>query len=188
MADWPRLPETAMPFTRGYRGQSWNSQALFATDIGKQQAKQKYAWDRLLPDCDFLGLLETHGTKGKAIAERAPATCLPFWAYGTSQQNGVGLLVQNTLLAKFNPVDESSWRVVVPGRVRQLRLRGENGGLDLYVIYIPTGSEAKTQRTEIVETIISQLAPRERVLSLLFGDFNFVEPSQDRWNKERGCW
>ena len=183
----PRMPDALMPYTGDYRCVSWNAQALFATDIGKQHAKQSYAWG-LLEQNDFLGVLETHGVKGKTIAGRLPPNCRPFWAHGTNQQAGVGLLVQESFLANFNPVDERSWQILVPGRVGRLRLAGDRGGLDLYVVYMPSGSEARRNRIQIMKTIASHVAPREKVVSLLFGDFHFVEFSKDRWNKEQGCW
>ena len=65
------LPEASMPYTGDYRGCCWNAQALFASNIEKQNEKQNFAWD-MLRDNDFGGLLETLGTTDTAEAARLP--------------------------------------------------------------------------------------------------------------------
>ena len=60
--------------------------------------------------------------------------------------------------------------------------------MDLYVLYLPTGSEATAERAQIMHTINEAVAPRSKVLSLLFGDFNYVECDRDRWNKDQSEW
>ena len=82
-----------MPYTGDYRGTIWNSQALFATDIAKQHAKQDYAW-RLLRTHDFAGFAETHGTHGNVTACTFPRGYQRFWSHGVQQQAGVGLTIQ----------------------------------------------------------------------------------------------
>ena len=88
-------------------------------------------------------------------------------------------MIKDSFLAKFNAIDESSWRQMVPGRVGRLRLRGNEGALDHYMVYFPTGSEGGPERSQLMRTITANMAARSQVLALIFGDFNFVEESRD---------
>ena len=187
-ADPPaRLPVAQMPYTGDYHGFCWNTQALFASRVSQQEAKQHHAWT-ILRDHDFGGLLETHGATGTVAASSLPRHSRFFWAHGTSQHAGVGLAVKETFLREFNPVLDSNWKILVAGRVGRLQLRGARGAMDLYVLYLPTGSEATAERAQIMHTINEAVAPRSKVLSLLFGDFNYVECDRDRWNKDQSEW
>ena len=56
------------------------------------------------------------------------------------------------------------------------------------MVYFPTGSEGGPERSQLMRTITANMAARSQVLSLIFGDFNFVEESRDRWNKDHTCW
>ena len=84
-ADPPaRLPEAQMPYTGDYRGFSWNTQALFASRVSQQEAKQHHSWT-ILRDHDFGGLLETHGATGTVAAAGLPRHCRFF--LGTRHQS-----------------------------------------------------------------------------------------------------
>ena len=67
-------------------------------------------------------------------------------------------------------------------------LRGVRGSLDLYIVYLPTGADGQRERARIMRIIGDHIAPQQRVLSLIVGDFNFVSHTSDRWNKEEGKW
>lgn len=96
--------------------------------------------------------------------------------------------MQDSFLARFNAIDDDSWQELVRGRVGRLQLHGSQGASDIYVLYLPTGSESAPERARVMRTISENVSARSEVLSVLLGDFNFVEDSMDRWNKERSAW
>ena len=178
----PQLPEAAMPFYDDFSGTWWNAQALFASDPTLQTNKHRHAWS-LLAKVDFAGFAETHSTLGHTTAASLPNTSRFFWSHGlTRWQAGVGLAVKHSFLHKFNPIDDRSWQEITPGRAAKLALRGPNGALDLYVCYLPTGTQADVlaQKTQIINSLRDNLAPHDQVLSILMGDWNFVMETEDR--------
>ena len=86
----------------------WNARAYFAT------TKQQYA-RTIFEKCDFLGLVETHGTLGKEIAARQQPGCRQLWSHGTSSQAGVGLQLKDEFLQRFNPIDPTDWTDIEAG-------------------------------------------------------------------------
>lgn len=77
-------------------------------------------------------------------------------------------------------MDEFSWEEIERGRVAQLKLRGPNGALDLYTCYFPTGtSEEQEHKRLLVQKLKRSVAPRDAVLSVLMGDWNFVMNAED---------
>ena len=66
-ADPGKLPEANCPFTMDYKGAFWNCQAFLAAKEDNAAAKQRVAWG-LLSNSDFIGLAETHSTKGHVRA------------------------------------------------------------------------------------------------------------------------
>ena len=78
-------------------------------------------------------------------------------------------------------MDDSSWKEEIdPGRAARLSLRGPNGALDIYVCYLPTGSEHEDQKQHVIRRLRESLAPNNSVLSILMGDWNFVMQDEDR--------
>ena len=100
----------------------------------------------------------------------------------------MGLLVRRDFLAKFNEVDDDAMQILVTGRVGRLPLRGPQGALDLYVVYMPTGSNTSWERIQIMRTIAMHMQSQSQVLSLVMGDFNFAAHVRDRWSKVQGNW
>ena len=121
-----RLPIADFPFAGDFAGAAWNAQALMASHCGKQHAKMRKAF-QLASSHDFLVIEETHSNKGKVLASRIPLNLRAFWSHGSNYQAGLGLLIKQEFLAKFNPVAESDWREIEPGRTAMLRLRGPQG-------------------------------------------------------------
>ena len=164
------LPEAALPFYGDFSGTWWNTQALFASDATLQTNKHRHAWS-LLAKVDFTGFAETHSTIGHTTAASLPDSSEFFWSHGpTRWQAGVGLAVKHTFLQNFNKTDDSSWQEIVPGRAAKLSLRGPSGALDLYVCYLPTGSQADNEKLHIINTLRDSLSPNDKVLSILMGD------------------
>jgi len=77
-------------------------------------------------------------------------------------------------------VNDTSWKEIDPGRAAKLSLRGPNGALDIYVCYLPTGSEHEDQKQYVIRRLRESLAPNNSVLSILMGDWNFVMQDEDR--------
>ena len=92
----------------------------------------------------------------------------------------MGLAVKQTFLDHFNPIADTNWHEIVPGRVAKLQLRGASGGLDLYVCYLPTGSMNEEQKQQAINKLRDTIAHNDEVLSILMGDWNFVMNNEDR--------
>ena len=142
------------PFAGSYSGIFWNSQALFATDEETQDQKQKYT-EKIITNKDFAGLAETHSTLGRTTTATLFPHFKPFWAHGTTQTAGIGLLVNKDFLEKFHATSADSWQIIVPGRAARLRLEGPEGSLDIYVLYLRSGrsSEVRKERAELARRV-----------------------------------
>ena len=110
------LPPADIPFSGGFRGCTWNGQALFAKKCYRHHPKMRQAI-RLANLHDFTLFQETHSSKGKASALHLPRHLTALWSDGTNYQAGVGILVQHSFLQHFNLVTPASWEEVEPGRV-----------------------------------------------------------------------
>ena len=176
------LPVAKFPFHLDYTGGWWNAQALFASDPSLQERKQQHMWS-LLNRVDFAGMAETHGTDGHATACTLPDSSDFFWSHGETRFNaGVGLAVKKSFLQHFNPPSPTDWCEMEPGRLAKLPLRGPNGSLDLVVAYLPTGSGTDGEKKRLLDVLLHNMAPREEVLTLVMGDWNFVTDNVDRFS------
>ena len=99
--------QSLFPFTGDFAGSSFNSQAFFSSNRGKQDRRQKYV-SRLCTKHDFVGVQETHSTKGRVQAWDGIRGVTGFWSHGDRRTRGVALLVQDSFLAKF---DSHSWNL-----------------------------------------------------------------------------
>ena len=143
---------------------------MFASDLSRQQRKQDHLWD-LLAQADFAGIAETHGTIGHVNACALPDHSTFFWAHVPTRANaGVGLAVKNMFLQQFNPVTLDDWDQFELGRMAKLSLRGPQGGLDLIVAYLPTGSGTDVEKRRILDILARNVAPKDEVLTLIMGD------------------
>ena len=63
-----------------------------------------------------------------------------------------------------------------------MTLRGTQGQLDLYVVYVQAGDEPseKQAKRDFLDTVASHLRPRHCALSLIAGDWNFVLHKNER--------
>ena len=97
--------------------------------------------------------------------------------------------MNNKFLENFNPVSENDWEVIVPGWIGKLSLKGPNGALDLIIVYLPSGSDAekKKLRMQYMEALGRKILPKNEVLTLMMGDFNFVTRTEDRISKDTGA-
>ena len=129
---------------------------------------------------DFVGIQESHSTPGRAKAfdNEFSFKFTSFWSHLSKGTAGIGIIVSNSFLGKFQ--SEPVWDQVIPGRIAILRLRGSVGSLDLAVCYLDASSSS--ERIAACNTLAQHLKPSCEVLTMLFGDFNFVVNRKDRWN------
>ena len=131
---------------------------------------------------DMLGLQETHSTPERALAlESEFRQHAFFWSHCSLQKGGVALGISHEFMSRFS---KASWTEIEQGRVGKLELRGSQGSLDLFCVYLDDQSSAS--RRNSFDLINKFLAPPSEVLSLMFGDFNFVEHAHDRTCKTSG--
>ena len=164
------LPPMRGPFYGDYSGVSWNSQAFFATECPLQEAKQHYA-NQIFEKRDFLGLVETHSNRGKVLAARAQPGCQSFWSHGTNRQAGVGLLIKDAFARRFNPIAPTDWVEVEPGRAAKLSMRGPAGALDIFIVYMASGSDpaVRASRRATTRMISRHMAAPEQALTIMMG-------------------
>ena len=146
---------------------------------------------RIISKHDFAILEEVHGADGRIDALRLPPDFTAFWSnHPDASSAGIGIVLKTKFLALFNPVDkDNDWEVLEEGRAAVLHLRGPHGALDIFCVYLATGSgnlAAARQRT--IRKIVAKMHPRSQVLSIMAGDFNFVEQLRDRVTLSTGNW
>ena len=152
----------------------------------KRTTQQARTCLRLLANHDFIGLGETHNNPGKVQAAFIPPGARAFWFHGANAQAGIGLLVKESFLSNLNPCTDDDWEQVEPGRVARLSLRGPQGSLDVWVLYLASGS--KTARRSSMSSIAGKVKNRTGALSSCMGDWNFVMLNEDRWSKSGNGW
>ena len=99
-------------------------------------------------------------------------------------------MVNADFLKKFSHTTDASWLEVEPGRIGRLRLEGPGGNLDLYTIYLPSGSDQQVvqERARLAQKLSAIIEPRSLRLSIIMGDFNFVVAKEDRITLSNGQW
>jgi len=139
---------------------------------------------------DFTIVSEAHCLSGRADAMRLPSHLTALWSNGTASVAGIGLILHRDFLKKFVTIDPGrDWVEVIPGRVAILKLRGSQGALDIVCAYLPTGdATCAAHRKNAIIDIGSHIRPRDEVLTVMAGDFNFVEDERDRYCTLTGDW
>ena len=175
------------PFHGDYDACAWNAQALFASRTTRQTPKMSKAVE-LARKHDFSIYSEAHCLRGRADALCLPAEFTAVWSNGTASTAGIGIVLKRSFLAKFHPVDrQRDWLEIVPGYVAVLRLNGPSGSLDVFCCYFPTGQSASSQnRTDAMAEVARYVRPQAEALSIMAGDFNFVEKHADRMCETSG--
>lgn len=182
-------PILQLPFCRDFSGSAWNAQALFAAKARVQLPKMRKAIKLANKNC-FSVFTEAHSLQGRADALRLPAHLTAFWSNGTARTAGVGIILRRDFLHLFNPINpDSDWVEIEPGRVAVLRLSGSNGALDIFCVYLATGEgDLAPVRVASIIKMGDHIRPRSKVLTVITGDFYFVEQKQDRWSIDAGVW
>lgn len=185
-------PPPPRPYTGDYAGATWNAQALFAHNTQKQKTKQAHA-AKLLHSHDFVLLQETHSVPGTTQTYSPPAGSRYFASHLTKTVGGVGILVKQSFLERFDPIPPEDdltpfhWEEIQPGRIACLHLRGPEGNLDLMVVYMQTG-QAKSARDTSRARVAQAVRPPHAALTIIAGDFNYTVRGKDRFCKATGRW
>ena len=183
------------PYSGNYSGGLWNAQGLFHSEPRQFYKKRDFLFKHLRGK-DFWLVSELHGDAGmsEAFQERLGREGYRgFWSHYNRRRAGVGIIVKKSFLDKFKR-KPPEWIPVVAGEVGCLRLFGEEGDLDIYSIYLPTGNQAvegaslSSLRDHVRTHIGSTLRPYNQALSILGGDFNYVTDPEDRYSKETMSW
>ena len=199
--------EATTPYRGNYRGCTWNAQALF-TKVEKQEVKWRYM-GKLLKNHDFIGITETHSTEGEVKAKDSFEKSTIFWSHyekkGDSDTDteskftgGIALALNNNFLDKFDKVDPSKdWTIVEKGRAAKLSLKSKEGALDIFTCYLTAGSttDDRKERVDTIKKISDHIDSQNEKLTIIVGDMNFIEQSEDRYNahfvkeeKRRRTW
>ena len=72
------LPCFERQYTGNYRGTTWNTQAIFASDIERESGKQNYV-KFLMGSCDFGCFTETHSDAGRVLAANLDYINFNYW-------------------------------------------------------------------------------------------------------------
>jgi len=181
--------ESQLPFHGDFSGCAWNAQALFAAKACRQLPKMRKVI-KLASSNDFTIVEEAHCISGRGDALRLPSHLTALWSNGTASVAGIGIILNRDFLCKFNTIiPNRDWVEVIPGRVAILKLRGRLGALDIICAYLPTGdSTFAAQRRSDIISMGSHIQPNTEVLTVLAGDFNFVENERDRYCTSSGNW
>jgi len=151
---------------------------------------------RHLSGKDFWFVSELHGDAGMSAVFNeflARAGYTGYWSHFNRRRAGVGIIVKNTFLNKFKRRDPE-WTALAAGEIGCLRLYGDEGDLDLFSIYLPTGNQARggaglqQLRDQRRATMAEGLRPNTQALTVIAGDFNYVTDPEDRYSKESMAW
>ena len=159
----------------------WNAQGLLASDPARQSQKMRRAASLALHR-EILVLTETHGNKGKCRGRRLPKGYRAFWSNGEEGEAGVGVWVKEEFMARIEGNDGGhEWMPVVPGRAAILRCWGNEGRIQIGMVYLQTGnSGGRAERIDTMQQLTSELEKGGKTLTILAGDFNFVMNKIDR--------
>ena len=172
----PCVPAAAsFPFAGSYSGASWNARAFFSCKAGKMGKN----FDKVLSGMrgtDFFAIQETHSSSARALAsEDELGDTFQFWSHGTTAASGIGLVVSKKFAARFS---HTSWHVLIESRLAVYRCWGNEGSLDIWVVYADATSPSS--RKKLVSSLTRAVAGASSSLSIVVGDFNFVECDEDR--------
>lgn len=162
------------PFKGNFSGISWNAESLMCAST-TQQGRKLHRLKQLCADHDFCVLAETHGTEGKAEAYTIPQNTTPFWSHKDATTAGIGCLVKDEFLKRFQHAP--TWKVFMDGYLARLSLKGMEGGLDIWCVYMPTGHDITTDRRtrgRMIATMAANSAPAQHCLTIMVGDWNFA--------------
>ena len=86
---------------------SWNTNALFACDVAKAEARQDIV-KRLIMKYDIVCLQETRSTdaSAKAFESQINASHRGFWMHSSQQQVGLAVIVSRRFLARNFPEEQ----------------------------------------------------------------------------------
>lgn len=170
-------------------GATWNSQALMSLDAGRRNRKRPTVVSLAARGLDMIFLQELHSTPTAAAIWENPPGFQMFFAHGSHNSAGVGILVSKKLLANFDDMGpgqpEHLLEEIWPGRVARLRLHGPRGALHLFVIYFTTG-DAEQERAAQRRALAAHLPLPHEARVIIAGDFNYTCTLADQRNYSNG--
>ena len=155
------------------------------------QDRKGHYLNTLITSHDFGMIYETHGTAGKAEAYTVPTGCTAFWSHLTAGRAGVGILVRDDFLTRFAPIKADDWEEFEAGRLARLQLRGPDGNLDLWAVYLTTGEGTNKDyqaRKHTRKLLHGNMTSHTTTLSIVTGDWNYVVHHNDRWGCSGQNW
>ena len=100
---------------------------------------------------------------GEAANIRLPKGLRMFISPGTSTRAGVAIIIRQSFLDEFDPVQDKDWIHVAMGRAAVLRLKGEKGSIDIWAIYGATGvDETLGNNAEATERLDDDSEPSNK--------------------------
>lgn len=118
---------------------------------------------------------------------RPPENAKNFWSHGSSQEQGIGLIIEHDFLNKSDDIHQRSRIEVTPGRAAKFELRGPLGNVDVWAIYRSSGSQSAERQRELQKIEQATVEPKKTV-TIMAGVFNFATHTSDRWNGGRKEW
>ena len=164
------------PFSGSYAGGEWNAQGFFHSCPRKFQERRNFMLKQLVGR-DFWFLNELHGDEGMSSVfneylQRSGYT--GYWSHLSRRRAGVGIIVKNSFLNKFKR-RQPQWIHLAKGEVACLRLYGDEGDLDLFSVYFPTGNRAQDPgglfhlRAQLMDKISNGMRHHTQALCLVGG-------------------
>ena len=130
---------------------------------------------------DFVGVGKAHVDTEKCAVYNATNSHEPsynFWLSGEGGgDGGLGILITKKFAEQFTHFGVTE---VSAQRCFRLTLVGPQGTLDLYSVYANPYSRA--HRVQMYHDIKKVMRPQQERLTILIGDWNFVESDVDRIN------
>ena len=128
---------------------------MLAADPVKQRAKMAKAVGFCLPR-DFTIVEEAHCLEGRCEMLKLPQGLTALWSHDSAAKGGVGIILNQEFLKKFDTINNAEWLEILPGYVAVLRLRGPLGSLDIFCCYFPAGgSESSSIRKILSSTFLA---------------------------------
>ena len=161
-----------------------------AAQTVRQTAKRDYLL-KVLFSHDFGIVVETHGTRGKSLAFSLATEYEAHWSNFSASRAGIGIILKKSFLDRFEPFVEVDIQEIEEGSLARLTLRGRDGNLDIWAVYLTTGegpSQDVQARTHSRSLLTEHMAPNDSTLSIVAGDWNYLVHSQDRWCCNRKSW
>ena len=158
----------------------WNCSGILPTSSAKE--KMDFLRTCTRSNLDVLILVETHHKFLQEISPLLHAYMRNSRVVHTGAQTGdpyAGIAV--LVSSRLKVLDQT---VLLPGRLLNLRIKGNSKTFNISVVYGYTSSNASQQKMKLVTDILAK-HHKTNDNNIILGDFNFVENDLDRTNQNR---